>query len=48
MQAWVLGDTPGFRTDYPIPHPTPGEALIQVHLAGICNTDLELRRGYMD
>jgi threonine dehydrogenase-like Zn-dependent dehydrogenase len=26
----------------------PGEALIRVRMAGICNTDLELARGYMD
>lgn len=26
----------------------PGEALIKVALAGICNTDLEIVRGYMD
>ncbi len=48
MQAWVSGDTPEFRTDYQVPQPTPGEALIRVHLAGICNTDLELHRGYMN
>jgi threonine dehydrogenase-like Zn-dependent dehydrogenase len=29
------------------PVPGPGEALIRVAMAGICNTDLELRRGYM-
>jgi threonine dehydrogenase-like Zn-dependent dehydrogenase len=29
------------------PVPGPGEALIRVHLAGICRTDLELVRGYM-
>ena len=48
MQAWVSGDTSEFRTDYPVPQPTPGEALIRVHLAGICNTDLELHKGYMN
>ncbi len=30
----------------PIPAPSPGEALIRVLRAGICNTDLELLRGY--
>jgi len=34
--------------DYPIPAPIEGEALIRVLLAGICNTDLEIVRGYMD
>lgn len=37
-----------FRNDYPQPVPGPGEALIQVLLAGICNTDLEIQRGYLD
>lgn len=34
--------------DAPDPRPQPGEALIRVLLAGICGTDLELARGYMD
>jgi threonine dehydrogenase-like Zn-dependent dehydrogenase len=33
--------------DYPVPKPPPDEALIRVMLAGICNTDLEIVRGYM-
>jgi len=33
--------------DYPIPVPVEGEALIRVTHAGICNTDLEIIRGYM-
>ncbi len=33
--------------DYPMPTPVAGEALIRVLLAGICNTDLEIVRGYM-
>ena len=32
--------------DVPAPEPKPGEALIRLILAGICNTDLELQRGY--
>ncbi len=35
-------------TTYPKPEPTEGEALIRVLLAGICNTDLEIVRGYMN
>ncbi len=31
---------------YPEPVPGPGEALVQVLLAGICATDLEIVRGY--
>src|SRR5579864_1307090 len=33
---------------FPQPTPMPGEALIRVTLAGICNTDLEITRGYLD
>ena len=36
------------QRDYPQPEPVHGEALIRVSLAGICNTDLEIVRGYMD
>jgi len=32
----------------PDPVPAPGEALVRVTMAGICGTDLELARGYMD
>ncbi len=32
--------------DYPAPEPAPGEALVRVRLAGVCNTDIELTRGY--
>ncbi|HNR36662.1 MAG TPA: alcohol dehydrogenase catalytic domain-containing protein, partial [Candidatus Hydrogenedentes bacterium] len=34
-------------TELPIPRPGEGEALIRVLTAGICNTDLEILRGYM-
>lgn len=34
-------------SDYPQPQLTPGEALIRPNLIGICNTDLEIIRGYM-
>jgi threonine dehydrogenase-like Zn-dependent dehydrogenase len=30
----------------PVPHRPPGYALLRTLLAGICNTDLELQRGY--
>lgn len=36
-----------FERQYPRPEPCSGEALIRVTLAGICNTDLEIVRGYM-
>lgn len=35
-------------SDIPRPQAVGSEALIKVELAGICNTDLELCRGYMD
>jgi threonine dehydrogenase-like Zn-dependent dehydrogenase len=31
---------------YPLPQPPPGEARVRTILAGICNTDLEIVRGY--
>ncbi len=34
-------------TNHPIPEPGEGEALIKIRLAGICNTDLEIIKGYM-
>jgi threonine dehydrogenase-like Zn-dependent dehydrogenase len=34
--------------DVPIPVPDEGEALIKVIKAGICSTDLEMLKGYMD
>jgi 2-desacetyl-2-hydroxyethyl bacteriochlorophyllide A dehydrogenase len=33
--------------DLPVPEPTLGEALVKVLSAGICNTDVEISRGYM-
>ena len=35
-------------TSKPVPKLLPGWALVRVRLAGICNTDLELLRGYHD
>ena len=34
--------------EVPKPQPAPGEALIKVLIAGICKTDVEISRGYMD
>lgn len=34
--------------DHPDPQPPPGEARIRLILAGLCNTDLEIVRGYAD
>lgn len=35
-------------SDYPEPTVQPNEALIRPHLVGICNTDIEITRGYKD
>lgn len=46
MKALVFDG--GLRVvDSPMPAPAPGEALVRVLSAGICNTDLEICRGYM-
>src|SRR5205085_8106837 len=37
-----------FERNYPDPTLVEGEALIRVLQVGICNTDLEIIRGYMD
>lgn len=34
--------------DRPDPQPEPGEAVVRVRMAGICSTDLEILRGYMN
>lgn len=36
-----------FREDYKKPTPPKGEALIKILKAGICNTDIEITKGYM-
>lgn len=33
---------------YPLPDPPAGEALVRVSQVGICNTDVEITRGYMN
>ena len=33
--------------DLPEPTPLPEDALVRVHLAGVCRTDLEIARGYL-
>lgn len=51
MQALVVpadkSERVAFVGDYPEPRAAVGEVLIRVHLAGICATDLEIVRGYM-
>lgn len=43
---WLEDRQLQLRTDLPQPQPSDGEALVRVVSAGICNTDLELLRGY--
>ena len=43
---WLEDRVLGARRDVPPPSPPPGEALVRVTLAGVCNTDLELVKGY--
>ena len=44
--AWLENRALRLRDDLPRPSPPAGEALVRVRVAGICNTDLELVRGY--
>lgn len=48
MHALVWdGDELRFVDDVPPPALTEGTALVRVHLAGICSTDLQILQGYM-
>ena len=48
MLALTFHNNVELRTDVPAPQPQRDEALLAVRLAGICRTDLEITRGYMD
>ncbi|MBI4962907.1 MAG: alcohol dehydrogenase catalytic domain-containing protein [Desulfomonile tiedjei] len=47
MKALVFDGAIAVR-DVPVPEPVAGEALVKVRMAGICNTDVEITRGYMN
>ena len=47
MRALYVDEQLEYHPKAPDPAPPPGEALIRTRLAGICNTDLEIVRGYM-
>lgn len=48
MRAIVLNrDSISNRSDYPVPTPREGEVLVRVLRAGVCETDLQLIKGYM-
>ncbi len=46
MGLWLERQTVSLRQDLPKPVVVDGEALVRVIRAGICNTDVELSRGY--
>jgi alcohol dehydrogenase len=48
MRALLIDRELSLRKDYPDPAPAPGESIVRVRMAGICGTDLELARGYMN
>jgi threonine dehydrogenase-like Zn-dependent dehydrogenase len=47
MRAVVLGETVEFQQSYPDPAPGPDDVLVRVIRAGVCETDLQLMKGYM-
>jgi threonine dehydrogenase-like Zn-dependent dehydrogenase len=47
MLALVLDGSARMSSDQPEPVRTLGEALVRVRVAGVCDTDLQLARGYM-
>ena len=40
------GNKAFYREDLPMPIPAPGESLIRILMAAVCNTDKEILRGY--
>ncbi|MCL5075477.1 MAG: alcohol dehydrogenase catalytic domain-containing protein [Chloroflexi bacterium] len=46
MRALLYRDGVRLETTYPQPQPGQGESLVRVKMAGICNTDVEITRGY--
>ena len=47
MRAIVLDDQAVYQDSRPEPVPQPGEVLVRVLQAGVCETDLQLIKGYM-
>ena len=48
MRALVIDAGSRVVHDHPEPERTAGEALIHTRLAGVCDTDIQLKRGYMN
>jgi threonine dehydrogenase-like Zn-dependent dehydrogenase len=47
MRALVYDGQLHYQTNAPPPQPTGDQALLKIRKAGVCNTDLEIVRGYM-
>ena len=47
MKAIVFDGAIRLDSNYPVPQPPRGESLVRVTRAGVCNTDLEIVKGYM-
>lgn len=48
MNALVFDGHLNLDFDYPMPRVPEGESLVRVRRAGICNTDIEITKGYMN
>ncbi|NUQ46878.1 MAG: alcohol dehydrogenase catalytic domain-containing protein [Phycisphaerae bacterium] len=48
MLALVYDGTTRLESNSPEPRPRAGEALLRVRRAGVCSTDIEITRGYMN
>lgn len=48
MKALIFDTTVQYIDQYPMPERRGGEALIRVLMAGICQTDIEISKGYMN
>lgn len=46
MKAIVFDKKLKFHKDHPVPEPSENEALIKISMTGICNTDIEITKGY--
>src|SRR3990172_8380400 len=47
MKALVFDGQLSLQRDRPLPHAPAAESVVRVLRAGICNTDLEIVKGYM-
>eukprot|EP00038_Savillea_parva_P014562 m.11330 g.11330 ORF g.11330 m.11330 type:complete len:329 (-) comp2837_c0_seq1:2321-3307(-) len=47
MKAWVVSEDKSTLQTVPVPSPGKDDALVKVLIAGVCNTDLEIMKGYM-